>query len=83
MFFKKCKKTISFLLLLLVIPSGVLAYSDYIIPGGENIGIELHSKGVLIVGTYKIGDASPSTESGLKLGDTIIKVNEKSVSTIQ
>ncbi len=83
MFFKKCKKTISFLLLLLVIPSGVLAYSDYIIPGGENIGIELHSKGVLIVGTYKIGDASPSTESGLKVGDTIIKVNENSVSTIQ
>lgn len=82
MFFKKLKKTASFLLLSLMIPSSVLAYSDYIIPGGENIGIELHSKGVLIVGTYKIGEASPSAESGLKVGDAITKVGGTSVATI-
>lgn len=82
MFFKKVKKTTSFLLLSLLLPSSVLAYSDYIIPGGENIGIELHAKGVLIVGTYKIGEASPSTESGLKVGDTITKINGNRVSTI-
>lgn len=82
MFFKKFKKQISCLLLTLIMPLPVFAYSDYIIPGGENIGIELNSKGVMIVGTYKIGSASPSTESGLKLGDLITKVNGDTVANI-
>ena len=37
MFFKKFKKSASvFLLLILSIPTTTFAYSDYIIPGGEN-----------------------------------------------
>ena len=48
------KKTLlSILLTILFIPTFVLAYSDHLILGGENIGIELKSKGVVVVGFYK------------------------------
>ena len=40
MFFKKIKNTTILLLLsLFIIPTYALAYSDYVISGGENIGI--------------------------------------------
>ncbi len=83
MFFKKIKKRISFLLLILSMPITTLAYSDYLIPGGENIGIELHAKGVLIVGTYKVGDHTPSEESGLKIGDIITEIEDNKVANIE
>lgn len=70
------------MLLIFIMPFHVFAYSDYIIPGGENIGIELNAKGVLIVGTYKINDSSPSVDAGLKLGDIITKVNGMNTETI-
>ena len=55
MFFKKLKKTFIFgLLSLFIIPTSVFAYSEYVIPGGENIGIEINAKGVMIVGLYKV-----------------------------
>ena len=57
MFFKKLKnKTLLLLTLTLFIPTNVLAYSKYIIAGGENIGIELKSDGIIIVGTYKVNN---------------------------
>lgn len=84
MFFKnfKIKKTILFLLLLLIMPITVHAYSDYIIPGGENIGIELEASGVMVVGTYEVGSQNPASEAGLKVGDKITAVNETAVTTI-
>lgn len=83
MFFKKFKKTfISFLLAFIIIPIYVEAYSDYVIPGGENIGIELNSKGVLVVGLYKVGDAYPGRDAGIKIGDIVTKINDKKVSNI-
>ena len=54
MFFKKIKNNFLVLLLLLSMPHFVLAYSDYIIASGENVGISLNSNGVIIVGTYDI-----------------------------
>jgi len=49
------KKTcIVLLLAFLLIPSNVYAYSEYIYAGGENIGIEIKTNGVVVVGTYKI-----------------------------
>ena len=83
MFFKKIKNKILMLLLLLSIPSFVLAYSDYIIAGGENIGISLHSNGVIIVGTYEVGENNPARESGLNNGDKIIKVNNEETPSIE
>ena len=79
-------KIILFLCLLLInimIPLNVLAYSDYIIAGGQNIGIELNSDGILIVGTYKINNHNPSKEANLQIGDKIIKINEIEVTSIE
>lgn len=78
--FKKFK---NFLLLLIsIIPINAFAYSDYIIPGGENIGIEIHSEGIIIVGTYELGNNNPAQEAGLKKGDIITKINDKQVNSI-
>lgn len=84
MFFKKLKKTLTcFLLSLFIIPSSALAYSDYIIAGGENIGIELNSKGVIIVGTYKIGNNDPSAVAKLQIGDRLVSIENENVNNIQ
>ena len=84
MFFKKIKKSIFLLLLFLtIIPINVLAYSDRIIAGGQNIGISLNSNGILIVGTYEVNNTSPAKEAGLKTGDIIEKINGNQVSSIE
>ncbi len=83
MIFDKFKKTyLSFLLVFTILPSIVLGYSDYIIPGGENIGIELKSKGIMIVGLYKINNTYPAKDAGLKVGDMIIEVNGEPIPSI-
>ena len=38
----------------LLLPINVFAYSNYIIPGGETLGIEVNSKGVMVIGFYQI-----------------------------
>lgn len=77
------KKTLlSILLSILFIPTFVLAYSDYLIVGGENIGIELKSNGVMIVGFYKVNDEYIAKEAGLSVGDKIIEINDSKVNSI-
>ncbi len=77
------KKSLSILLLaIFIMPMTIFAYSDYIIPGGENIGIEVKTNGVLVVGIYEIDGKFPATESGIKIGDIITKVDNKSISSI-
>ena len=84
MFFKKLKNTLVILLtMMLIIPLNVYAYSDYILAGGENIGIELNSSGIIIVGTYNIGNTSPAKEAGLKNGDKILAINDINVNNIK
>ena len=84
MFFKKLKNTLVILLtMILIIPLNVYAYSDYILAGGENIGIELNSSGIIIVGTYNIGNTSPAKEAGLKNGDKILAINDINVNNIK
>lgn len=84
MLLKKFKKSIFLLLLFLfIIPINVFAYSDKIIVGGQNIGISLNSKGVLIVGTYEVNGTSPAKEAGLKTGDIIEKINGNQISNIE
>ncbi len=70
------------LILYLFIPISVFAYSDYIIASGKNIGIELKSKGIIIVDTYKIQDKDPAMDAGLRSGDKIFSINNKEVSSI-
>ena len=83
MFFKKIKNKLLLTLLLLIIPSITLAYSDYVIAGGENIGIELKSSGIIIVGTYEVSGNNPAKEAGLQNGDRIIKINNQEVTNIE
>ena len=78
------KKSFALLLLtIFIIPLNVFAYSDRIIASGENIGITLNSKGVLIVGMYDVEGSSPAKESGLKSGDVIVSIENKKVDNIE
>ena len=69
-----------FIILLACIPLNVFSYSNYIIPGGETIGIEVNNKGIMIIGFYKINNAF--NKNNLKVGDTILMVNNNSVSNV-
>lgn len=68
--------------LVLIVPINALAYSEYIIPGGDNVGIEVNSNGVLVVGFYKVNDEYIAKDSGFMIGDKIIKVNDTKISSI-
>lgn len=72
------RKHLQLLLLLLLIPSNALAYSDYIIAGGENIGINIKTKGVLVVGTNNV---DKTLISNFQIGDLITKVDNNAVSS--
>ena len=83
MFLKKIKtKIIIILLTFVIIPTSAFAYSKEIIAGGENIGITLNSKGILIVGTYNINGSSPAEKADIKSGDIITDIEGKKVNTI-
>lgn len=71
-----------FILILLIMPLSTFAYSQQVIPGGETIGIEVNSKGVLVVGFYDVDNKKIAKEAGFKLGDIIISVNDTKVDTI-
>ena len=80
--FKNKLQHIFILLLLFIMPLNVLAYSKHVIVGGETVGIEVNSKGVLVVGFYKVGDAYIARNAGFEIGDKIIKLEGKEVNTI-
>lgn len=77
------KKLLQFLiLLLLIIPVNVFAYSKYVALGGETIGIEVNSKGVLIVDFYKVNDKYIGKDAGFLVGDIIIALDNENISNI-
>lgn len=55
-----------------------------IIPGGQSIGVNLHTIGVLVVGHHLIktedGKVSPGEEAGIKVGDILLKINGEKIS---
>ncbi|MFG6114395.1 SpoIVB peptidase [Halobacillus sp. MO56] len=56
--------------------------SDYkVIPGGQSIGVKLHTKGVLVVGHHQVktesNQVSPGEKAGIEVGDILLKVNGK------
>ena len=65
-----------------IIPLNTLAYSKYLIPGGENIGIKVSSNGVFVVGFYKVNDVEIAKEAGFKIGDRIISVNNNKIHNV-
>jgi stage IV sporulation protein B len=64
------------------IPISINAYSNNIILGGDNIGIEIKSKGVLVVGFYNVGKSSPGKSAGLQKGDVITGVDDTVINSI-
>lgn len=70
------------ILLLLIIPINVFAYSKYVAIGGETIGIEVNSKGVLIVDFYEVNDKYIGKDAGFLVGDIIVSVDGEKVSNI-
>lgn len=65
--------------LFMLFPSISYAYSNYIIPGGESIGINIKTNGVLIVGFYKINGNFNKGTPILKPGDIITKVGDNDI----
>ena len=76
------KKIIVLLYLIsLILPLNVFAYSNYIIVGGENIGIDVKNDGIIIIGFYRINNEY--NKNGLQVGDIIKKVNNIEVKSIK
>ena len=83
MFFKKIKRFIAILIVAtFIMPQTLLAYSDYIVAGGENIGLQINNNGIIIAGFYKVNGKCPSCDAKLNKGDIIVKVNDNKVDTI-
>ncbi len=76
------KIRIMFITLLLLMPNLVLAYSNKILVGGQNIGINIQSDGVLVVGFYKVNGKSIKSNPSIEVGDYIIKIGDTEISTI-
>jgi stage IV sporulation protein B len=54
-----------------------------VIPGGQSIGVRVHTDGVLVVGYHLMetdaGKVSPGESSDIRVGDSIIKMNGKAI----
>lgn len=76
------KKKLLLIALMVVMPFNIYAYSNKIIVGGDTIGIEVHSNGVYVVGFYDVINKSIAKNAGFKIGDIIIKINDKKIDDI-
>lgn len=81
------KKILIFLLLLLS-PISITPLKAYeVIPGGENIGVEINANGVLVIGSYDVVvkniTYNPSKDSDILKNDLIVKANNDKISSIK
>lgn len=76
-------KKVILTLIILLFPITTLAYSKNIIPGGETLGIEVNSNGIMVIGFYPIDGKYNKGNPNIKSGDYIIKVNDSKVETIK
>ena len=70
------------LLLTILSPLIITAYSDYVYVGGEAIGIELTSDSILVAGTYSINNKNYGNEAGFIIGDKITSIDGIRVTNI-
>ncbi|GEN45270.1 SpoIVB peptidase [Alkalibacillus haloalkaliphilus] len=60
---------------------------EEIIPGGQSIGVKLHTSGVVVVGFSPVstneGKTSPAEESGVEIGDIILQLNQHKINDMQ
>lgn len=78
----KIKRIVLFIFIYLIMPITTFAYSDEVYLGGDNIGIEVKTKGILVIGLYKVNNDFIAKSSGIEKGDYIIKINDNIVNTI-
>lgn len=79
------KKLLIFLIQMgiLVLPISTEAYSEKILVGGDNIGLHIDSKGILVIGFYKVDGKFQKGSKEIQIGDIITEVNQKEVTTIE
>lgn len=58
-----------------------------VIPGGQSLGVQLQTLGVLVVGHHLVkgenGQSSPGEEASVKVGDIILKIDGQSISKLE
>ena len=75
-------KKILILLTILFMPLSVFAYSEYLIPGGNSLGIEVDTNGIMIIGFYKIDGRYNHGKPALQNGDYILSINDVNVNDV-
>lgn len=75
-------KKIFLLLMVLILPANLHAYSEQVLLGGQNVGIEAYSKGVMVVGFYKVDNRYIGSET-LNVGDIILEIEGYPVNSIK
>jgi stage IV sporulation protein B len=66
----------------------VQVYPDLkVIPGGQSIGVKLHSKGVMVVGHHLVqgkqsDGKSPAEKADIRVGDYLLKINGQPVQRV-
>ena len=57
-----------------------------VIPGGDSIGVQLESHGVMVIGFHEIKEGekrfSPAKKAGLEIGDRIVQINQKKINSL-
>lgn len=66
----------------------VSVYEDkQLIPGGQSIGVQLHTLGVLVVGHHLVNGeneiVSPGEDAKINVGDVILKINGKDIKKME
>lgn len=58
-----------------------------VIPGGQSIGVQLHTLGVLVVGHHLVNTnediSSPGEDAAIQVGDVILKINDDPIKKIE
>lgn len=58
-----------------------------VIPGGQSIGVQLHTVGVLVVGHHRVSGTnkklSPGEKADIKVGDMILEINGEPIKEMQ
>ncbi len=75
-------KKVLLILSLLFLPLKIYAYSDYVVLGGKTLGIKVDTKGVMVIGFYKVNGKYNKGNPALANGDYIIKINDIEVSDV-
>lgn len=58
-----------------------------VIPGGQSVGVQLHTKGVLVVGHHLVngeeGALSPGEDAKIQVGDVILEINGEPIKKME